>query len=300
MNNTTQPPIKRIYHPIDLHSHSTHSDGSLSVRELLTLVKQNDGLYQALTDHDTTAGIAEAREIANELGINLIAGVEISVTWHNNTLIHIVGLGIDENNPKMVAELAKLREARISRGQRIAANLAKLGIHGAFEGAMSLCDHPEALSRTHFGKWLVQEGHAKAGKAFDKYLAQGKPAYTPQIWASLEDAVTWIVESGGIAIIAHPGRYKLTRTKLLKLIEEFKSFGGVGIEVISSSHAPQEEEKIAAICRVSGLLASVGSDFHQTECYRTILPGKNKSLPNGLASVFPLLGIAPETYTILD
>lgn len=296
MNNQAVP-AKKIYIPIDLHCHSSHSDGALSVRELLTLAQKNETVYQALTDHDTTEGITEARTIAAELGINLIPGIEISVTWHHNTLIHIVGLGIDENNPQLVTEMAKLRASRIERGQRIGANLAKVGIQGAFEGAMSLCSHPEALSRTHFGHWLVQQGYAKPGKAFDKYLAQGKPGYTPQLWASLENAVKWIVDSGGIAIIAHPGRYKFTRTKLLKLIEEFKSYGGIGIEVVSSSHAPHEEENIAAICRFSGLLASVGTDFHQTESYRNLLPGKNKPLPAGLESVFPLLGIDPKFYT---
>ena len=277
--------------PVDLHCHSTHSDGSLTIQEVLELSKSNSGLYQALTDHDTVSGISEARKIANDLGLNLIPGVEISVTWHANTLIHIVGLGVDENNQQLVTELAKLRNSRIERGKRMGANLAKIGIHGAFEGALSLCNHPEALSRTHFSKWLVEKGFAKPGKAFEKYLAPGRPGYTPQTWASLEDAVKWIKESGGIAIIAHPARYKFTRTKLLKLIDEFKSYGGMGIEVISSSHSIQDEVNIAAICRQTDLLASVGSDFHQQESYRIIRPGLNKALPDDLASVFPLLNI---------
>lgn len=277
--------------PVDLHCHSTYSDGSLSVAEVLELSKSNHGLYQALTDHDTVAGISEARKVATELGLVFIPGVEISVTWQANTLIHIVGLGINENNSQLVNELASLRNSRIERGERIGNNLAKIGIHGAFEGALSLCNYPEALSRTHFSKWLVDNDYAKPGKAFEKYLAPGRPGYTAQIWATLENAVKWIRESGGIAVIAHPARYKFTRTKLLKLIDEFKSYGGVGIEVISSSHSMQDEENITAICRHSGLLASVGSDFHQQESYRTIRPGQNKMLPQGLPSVFPLLNI---------
>lgn len=290
--------IKSItkYLPIDLHCHSVHSDGALEVEQLLKLVNQNNGKYQALTDHDTVSGITEAQELAPALGINLIPGVEISVTWHNNTLIHIVGLNVNAQSNEMINELAKLRASRIERGQRIGANLAKIGIYGAFEGAMSLCNHPEALSRTHFSHWLVQEGYAKPGKAFEKFLAPGKPGYTVQHWASLENAMQWILNSGGIAIIAHPGRYKFTRTKLLKLIDEFKYFGGIGIEVISSSHSPQEEQNIAAICRHSQLLGSVGSDFHQEESYRRMLPGKNKALPAGLETVFPLLGIPESVY----
>lgn len=289
--------MEKKYIPIDLHCHSTHSDGSLSIREVLTLAKNNGAVYQALTDHDTVNGITEARQVAQELELNLIPGVEISVTWYNNTLIHIVGLGVDENNSQLITELAKLRASRIERGKRIGANLAKLGIKGAFEGALSLCNHPEALSRTHFSHWLVQNGYAKPGKAFEKFLASGKPGYTPQVWASLEDAVKWIKNSGGVAVIAHPGRYKLTRTRLIKLIDEFKAYGGQGIEVISSSHSVQDEINIGAVCRQTGLAASVGSDFHQEESYRLLRPGKNKMLPDGVDPIFPLLGIHTDYYT---
>lgn len=278
--------------PVDLHCHSTHSDGALSVSEVLHLAQANGGKYQALTDHDTVEGIAAARQISHSLNLNLIAGVEISVSWQGNSLVHILGLGVDETNQQLVTQLASLRALRIERAQRMGNNLAKVGIPGAFAGAMALCQQPEAISRTHFNHWLVQQGYAKAGKAFEKFLAPGKPGYTPQTWASLQDALTWIHASGGIAVIAHPGRYKFTRTKLLKLIEEFSSYGGQGIEVISSSHSPTDEANIAVICRQTGLLASVGSDFHQQESYRRILPGKNKPLPTNLNSVFPLLGIS--------
>ncbi len=286
--------MENNYIAVDLHCHSTYSDGSLSVAEVLALAKANGGKYQALTDHDTVSGISEAISISRELDLNLIPGVEISVSWHNNTLIHIVGLGVDHLNRDLVENLAILRSARLERGKRIAANLAQIGIKGALEGALSLCDHPDALSRTHFAKWLVDAGFAKAGKAFSKFLAPGKPGYTVQQWASLADALQWIKGSGGIAIIAHPGRYKFTRTKLIRLIEEFKDCGGVGMEVISSSHTLSDESNIASLCRQQGLLASVGSDFHQELSYRRILPGRNKALPSGLESVFPLLGIDAE------
>lgn len=283
--------MSKIYIPVDLHSHSTNSDGSLSVPDLLKMVKDNGGKYQALTNHDTVDGIAEARQVAGELGLTLITGVEISVTWTGNTLVHIIGLGVDENNQQLVESLQNLRHSRIERGRRIAANLAKIGIHGAFEGAMSYCKTPEALSRTHFNDWLVAMGHAKPGKAFDKFLAPGKIGYTTQKWATLADAVKWITESGGIAVIAHPGRYKFTRTKMGKLIEEFKSYGGRGIEVISSSHSLQDEEYIASLCQHFDLLASIGSDFHKLETYRSIRVGINKAPPTGMKTVFAELGI---------
>lgn len=282
--------------PIDLHCHSTYSDGSLTVEAVLNLAKQNGGIYQALTDHDTVDGINEARSIAAKLDLNFIAGVEISVTWHANTLIHIVGLGVDEKNPQLLEQLQLLRSSRLTRGKRIGDNLAKAGISGAFEGALALCKNPQSLSRTHFSQFLVNNGHAKPGKAFEKFLAPGKPGYTPQIWASLKDAVNWITQSGGVAVIAHPGRYKFTRTKLLKLIDEFKEYGGQGIEVISSSHAPSDEENIAQICKQTGLFGSVGSDFHQEESYRIIKPGRNRALPHSVEPVFKLLGIDQQYY----
>ncbi len=283
--------MEKKYIPIDLHCHTNHSDGALSVRDVLNLAKQNGAQYQAITDHDTVDGVAEARSIGDELNLNIIGGVEISVTWQKGNLVHIVGLGIDENNQQLVSELAKLRASRLERGRRIGVNLAKIGISGAFEGALALADKPESLSRTHFNRWLINQGYAKEGKAFERYLAPGKPGYTQQTWAELSDCVRWIKESGGIAVIAHPGRYNFTRTKLVRLIEEFKSYGGQGIEVISSSHSLIEQENIASLCTKYDLLASCGSDFHQADGFRKILPGGNKAIPLGLKTVFPYLGI---------
>jgi 3',5'-nucleoside bisphosphate phosphatase len=163
--------------------------------------------------------------------------------------------------------------------------------HNSLEGALSYCNNPESLSRTHFARWLTDQGHAKPGKAFDKYLAQGKAGYTNQTWASLEDAMSWILGSGGVAVIAHPCRYKFTRTKLLKLINNFKSLGGVGIEVISSSHSKDDVEQISGIALASNLLASSGSDFHTIETFRTIKVGVCYPLPLRSKPIFPLLGI---------
>lgn len=290
--------MSKTFIPIDLHCHSTYSDGSLTLPELFEMVQKNNGRYLALTDHDTVAGLAEGHALAPQYNINLISGVEISVSWRGNNLVHIVGLGVDANNQQLIDNLNSLRAQRIERGRKIADKLARIGIHGAFEGAMSYCKNPEALSRTHFNDWLVAKEYAKAGKAFDKYLAPGKAGYVAQKWAELEDAVKWIKDSGGIAIIAHPARYKFTRTKLGNLITDFKACGGSGIEVISSSHSLQDEEYIASLCQHYGLLASIGSDFHKNESYRTIRPGINKAPPHGLATVFDFLGITDTSFEV--
>jgi predicted metal-dependent phosphoesterase TrpH len=266
--------------PVDFHCHSTYSDGSYPVKELLDMAKANGSKYIALTDHDTVNGVKEARAYAKNIGLNFFGGVEISVTWEKNNLVHIVGLNIDENNQTLVDNLNNLRSNRFTRGKKIAEKLEKAGIPGAFEGAMKYCSNIEALSRTHFLRFLVDSGYAKPSNAFDKYLAPGKVGYVPQTWASLEDAVKWITDSGGIAIIAHPSRYKFTRTKLLRLIDDFKQYGGRGIEVISSSHSKEDANSIAIIANNHDLLCSLGSDFHTIETFRTIKVGINYPLPN--------------------
>ena len=280
------------YTPIDFHCHSTYSDGALPVKDLLDLAKQNGGKFLALTDHDTVAGISEAKIHAQQIGLTLLGGVEISVTWEGNTLVHILGLNIDETNDKLVANLNTLQSARIMRGQKIAEKLSRIGIPGAFEGAMKYCSNPNALSRTHFNRFLVENGYAKPGKAFEKYLAPGKPGYVTQKWASLENALEWIIDSGGVAVIAHPARYKFTRSKLLRFIEEFKQCGGIGIEVVSSSHSTDDIISTAKIAHDTGLLASMGSDFHnREESFRRITLGVNLSLPSICTPIYSKFGI---------
>lgn len=286
-NNLTQKFV-----PVDLHCHSIYSDGAFSVKDLLDLAKANGGKYIALTDHDTLSGIAEARVYANELGLNFIVGVEISVTWNSN-LVHIIGLNVDENDTAFVRHLQDLQNGRINRGEKIAAKLAKLKIHGAFEGAMKYCSNPIALSRTHFIRFLSDNGYASTtSKAFDKYLAPGKPAYVAHEWASLENAINWITSSGGIAVIAHPCRYKFTRTKLLKLIADFKLYGGIGIEVVSSSHSLDDALSMAHIAKECGLLASIGSDFHNTtNNFSKAHVGINHPLPENCTPIYAEIGI---------
>ncbi|HMT03695.1 MAG TPA: PHP domain-containing protein [Burkholderiales bacterium] len=278
--------------PIDLHCHSIYSDGAYSVEQLLNLAHENGGKHIALTDHDTVDGISEAKKHAKTLGLNLISGVEISVTWENNILIHILGLNINETDIALQKNLKTLRLQRFSRGEKIAENLAKTGIKGALEGALKYCSIKEALSRTHFAKFLVDSGYAKPGKVFDKFLAKGKPGYAPIKWASLEDAVTWINNSGGIAVIAHPGRYKFTRTKLLNLISQFKELGGKGIEVVCSSHSLSDIDYIASIAVNQNLLASMGSDFHSNESFRKISVGVNPPIPERCIPIYSALGIS--------
>ena len=276
--------------PVDLHCHSLHSDGEHTIEVVLDLVKQNGGKYIALTDHDTVDGIKTAREYASKTGLHFIAGVEISVTWQNS-LIHILGLNIDEHNSELVHLLQQLRANRYTRGQKIAAKLEELGITGALEGALSYCANPNALSRTHFARFLVENGYAKANRVFDKFLTKGKPAYVEQQWATLAQAVSSIKQSGGIAVIAHPARYKLTKLKLQQLINEFKSYGGEGIEVISSSHNAKLVSEMALVAQKNNLYASIGSDFHRTHGYPRVTVGVNQSLPNICTPIFTQLGI---------
>jgi 3',5'-nucleoside bisphosphate phosphatase len=289
---TNQAATKNLI-PVDLHCHSTYSDGAFSVIDLLNMAKANGGKYIALTDHDTVAGIAAARTYAKEIGLNFIAGVEISVTW-NSSLVHIIGLNINENDTTFVHNLQQLQNGRITRGEKIAAKLAKLGIPNAFAGAMQYCSNPKAISRTHFIRFLMANGYAQTTtKAFDKYLAPGKPAYVAHEWANLEDAVNWITNSGGVAVIAHPCRYKFTRTKLLKLITDFKNYGGLGIEVVSSSHSLDDALRMAHLAQECDLLASIGSDFHNTtNNFTRSCVGINHPLPDNCTPIYTKLGIA--------
>lgn len=269
--------------PLDFHCHSTHSDGAYTINKLLDLAKANGCKYLALTDHDTISGITEAKRYAAEINITLISGVEISVTWGETSVIHIIGLNINENDQNLLNNLEKLRSQRFNRGKKIARVLEKIGIPNALAGAMKYCHSPEALSRTHFSRFLVDHGYVKPGQAFDTYLGYGKPGYVAQTWAKLEDCVSWITESGGIAVIAHPCRYALSQAKLLQLIHDFKKAGGRGIEVISPSHSRSESRKIAVIANEHGLLCSLGSDFHDTS-HKSVL---------GVNPILPLLNCKP-------
>jgi len=246
----------------DLHSHSTASDGTLAAAELARRAKANGVELWALTDHDELSGLPAARAAAAAAGLAFIDGIEISVTFAATT-VHIVGLDIDPSNDELVAGIAQVRAGRELRARQMGDGLAKVGIKGAYEGATRLAPNPDLVSRTHFGRFLIASGVAPDMHAvFRRYLTEGKPGYVEHRWARLGDAVRWIRDAGGTAIVAHPGRYKLSDLAFDEFINDFKQSGGTAIEVITGSHSPDQYETYANVARRYGLLASRGSDFH--------------------------------------
>ena len=248
----------------DLHSHSTVSDGSLSPEHLVARAIDQGVDVLALTDHDGTEGITAAQAAAQGTNLSLVTGVEISVTWGSST-IHILGLKVDHKNEALQKGLEKIRDYRKERAVKIAERLEKSGISGAYEGASQYAS-PVMLGRVHFAKFLVDKGHAKnINDVFKRYLVRNKPGYVSGEWATLAQAVNWINGAGGQAVIAHPARYKMTATKLRRLITEFKELGGVGLEVVSGRQHPEEIKTLAKLANDFNLLASCGSDFHSPD-----------------------------------
>lgn len=268
----------------DLHTHSTASDGTLAPGELVALAAARGVEVLALTDHDTLEGLAEAQAAADANGLIFVPGVEISVTWGGRT-IHIIGLGIDQQKAPLVNGLAGLLSYRRWRAEEIGRRLAKAGIQDAFEGAKAL-SNGRLIGRTHFARFLARKGYAPSEReVFKSYLVKGKPGHVAGDWASLEEAVGWTRGAAGQAVIAHPARYRFTRTKLLRLIGQFKELGGIGIEVVSSSHTRDECLLFARHARERGLLASVGSDFHGPENSWAQL-GRLPPLPAGCTPIW--------------
>ncbi|WP_343588304.1 3',5'-nucleoside bisphosphate phosphatase [Pseudomonas sp.] len=247
---------------VDLHCHSNVSDGVLPPAAVAEHAHKAGVNVWALTDHDEVGGIATARAAAQLHGMRFVTGVEISITWANET-VHIVGLQIDENNPTLIKGLEDTRSGRDNRGREIGRQLELAGIPGAYEGALNYVDNPALMSRTHFARFLVEEGVCSSvSEVFRKYLSPGKPGYVEHRWASLQDAVGWILGAGGIAVIAHPGRYKFTPMQEGILFDEFKQLGGTAIEVVTGSHTPDQYPKYANLANSYGFLASRGTDFH--------------------------------------
>lgn len=247
---------------IDLHCHSHVSDGVLSPAEVVTRAAANGVHVLALTDHDDVAGLAEAQIAADQAGITLILGVEISVTWQRRT-VHIVGLRVNPMHPLLAEGLHDIRVGRGLRAQRMSEDLARHGISDAYEGARDYAVNKEMIGRTHFARWLVEQGHVRdVRSAFKHFLTAGKPGYVEHEWTTLENAVSWICASGGMAVLAHPGRYDLTTRNLHLLLDAFRDAGGEGIEVVTGSHHPSEYGKFADLARAFGLKASRGADFH--------------------------------------
>ena len=248
---------------IDLHCHSTVSDGAMAPADVARRARANGVDVWALTDHDEVGGIAEARRAADELGLRYLTGAEISVTWSKVT-VHIVGLNFDETNAALVEGLRQTRAGRAGRARQIGERLAAMGMPGAYEGALPYAGNPELISRTHFARYLVDAGFCPdVQTVFNKYLGDDCAGHVPMQWATLAEAVGWIRGAGGRAVIAHPGRYKYTPVQFAALFDEFLQLGGEGIEVVTGSHTADEARQYAQVARHYGFLASRGSDFHR-------------------------------------
>lgn len=247
--------------PIDLHCHSTLSDGLLSPEELVAHAASKGVRVLALTDHDEVGGLARARAAAEQHGITLVNGVEISVTWKKRTL-HIVGLRIDASDPQLITTFQQVHAARDVRARQMAEGLAKAGIAGAYEGAKQIAGN-SVMTRSHFAQFIVKQGHAKNIKSvFKKYMVKGKPGFVNHEWMSLEQAVTLIRQAGGVAVLAHPGRYDLGFVNMHLLLHEFRGYGGQAIEVVTGSHQPPQFDQFAKLAHRFDLKASQGSDYH--------------------------------------
>lgn len=272
----------------DFHCHSTASDGLLPPGEVARRAAANGVDCWALTDHDTLGGLPAAAEAAAECGLAFVPGVEISIEWRT-TPIHIVGIGFDPAHPALSGGLEALRLGRAERAQRMGAALAAIGIPGVYEGALKYATNPDLISRAHFARYLVSIGIARdVPGVFQYYLTPGKPGYVDHRWATLEEAVGWINAAGGVAVVAHPGRYKLSGGDMRRLLDDFKVLGGQAIEVVSGSHSPDHVLHFARLARHYAFHASRGSDFHGPEESYVDL-GRVAQLPLDLKPVWRLL-----------
>lgn len=272
----------------DLHSHSTVSDGTLRPEQVAARAHANGVALWALTDHDEVGGQVQARDAALALGMDYLTGVEISVTFAGQT-VHIVGLGFDAEYAELTRGLADTRGGRERRARDMADGLAKVGIRGAFEGALKYVGNPDLISRTHFARFLVDEGVCgDMQEVFRRYLTEGKPGYVEHRWARLADAVAWIRGAGGVAVIAHPARYHFSPNEEYALFTDFKALGGTGVEVVTGSHTAAEYRRYADVAREFDLLASRGSDFHDPAESHTDL-GTLPDLPGSVTPIWEAL-----------
>jgi len=272
----------------DLHCHSVVSDGTLTPEALAQRAKANGVELWSLTDHDEMGGQHRAIAAAKAEGMRYLTGAEISVSFAGQT-VHIVGLGMDPDDQALADGLRATRGGREQRAREMADDLARVGIQGAFEGALKYVGNPDLISRSHFARYLVEIGACKdIPEVFRKYLTEGKPGFIPHRWASLGDAVRWITGAGGVAVVAHPGRYPFSATEEYALFTEFKQHGGQGVEVVTGAHNASDVIKYTALCQELGLVASRGSDFHSPDESHTDL-GRLPNLPGQLTPVWELL-----------
>jgi len=274
----------------DLHSHSNFSDGKLTPTQLFQRAKNQQVTALALTDHDTTAGLLEAQTIAKSLNMQCINGIEISTTWEKKCL-HILGLGINPQAPALVEGIAGLQSLRHERARKIALKLAKQKITGAYEQVVKNAGS-SMITRCHFANFLLDAGHVPSfQKAFDNYLAQGKSAFVATEWVEMATAINWIQQAGGIPVLAHPLRYKLTASWMRKLLTAFKQAGGLGIEVVTGNNNAHEIHTSYEYAKKFALAASVGSDFHDPN-NKWIELGRLAPLPTDIPAVWNLLSVA--------
>ena len=272
----------------DLHCHSVISDGTLTPEALAERAKANGVELWALTDHDEVGGQDRALAAARAQGLPYLTGTEISITFADKT-VHIVGLGFDAHNTDLVEGLRRTRGGRGERAQEMSDGLAKVGIHGAYQGALRYAGNPELISRTHFARHLVETGVCSdTSEVFRKFLTEGKPGFVPHRWARLKEAVQWITGAGGVAVIAHPARYGFSPNEEYALFSEFKAHGGRAVEVVTGSHSSQEAVRYAETALEFDLAASRGSDFHSPDESRIDL-GTLPLLPGQLTPVWELL-----------
>jgi predicted metal-dependent phosphoesterase TrpH len=272
----------------DLHCHSVVSDGTLTPEQLAARAKANGVELWALTDHDEVGGQDRALAAAQAAGMKYLTGVEISITFANKT-VHIVGLGFDAHDEQLQKGLLQTRGGRSERAKEMSEGLAKVGIHGAYEGALKYAGNHELISRTHFARFLVETGACQdTNEVFRRFLTEGNPGFVPHRWASLKDAVQWIVQAKGMAVIAHPARYGFTPNEEFALFTEFKNHGGQGVEVVTGSHSVAEYVTYADMAKEFDLFASRGSDFHSPSESRIDL-GTLPWLPGQLTPVWEAL-----------
>lgn len=266
----------------DLHAHSNCSDGSLSPRALLKRAAERGVELFSITDHDTLAAYASLEQESS--GPQLVVGIELSSRWFNSG-VHVVGLNVDRGNGHMAEGIKEQARARLDRAAAIAERLRKRGVDGSLEGALALADG-DFVGRPHFAEFLVQRGVVDSqANAFKKYLGDGKAGDVRQHWPELSQVIDWIRSAGGVAVLAHPLKYRLTRSKLKRLIGGFVAAGGEGLEVVSGQQSPQHTDQMGRICRELGLLASCGSDFHRPGLPWSEL-GSAVALPHGVTPVW--------------
>ena len=274
----------------DLHSHSTASDGALSPEDLILRAKEKGVTCLALTDHDTVAGLSAAQEAAKKVDLQFINGIEFSCTWNKKTF-HIVGLGIDPSNPKLLAGIDSIQSIRIARAKKISQKLEKQKINGAYEAILAESS-TTMVTRSHFADFLLKHDYVSTKQgAFDAYLGQGKSAFVNTEWATLEDTLHYIKSAGGVAVLAHPMRYKMTASWMRRFLTAFKAEGGLGMEIITGRNNPDEIRRSLHFAKQFDLYGSVGSDFHSPK-NKWVELGRLAALP---VNIKPIWRLFPES-----